>query len=182
MYFAATLRQKSQIPLSISPGHIILTPGRPVPLDKCHRNGGEGRCLFLGRFASLPCAGVSQGRICSDLVLETEVSDPTFYLTQSQCTCNVSDGRICSDLVLETEISDPTFYLTQSQCTCNVSDGRICSDLVLETEVSDPTFYLTQSQCTCNVSDGRICSDLVLETSFRSNFLFHTVTVYMQCI
>ena len=47
-------------------------------------------CLFVGCLTSQQQASVSQGRICSDNFTcchtEIEVADPTFYLTQSQCT------------------------------------------------------------------------------------------------
>ena len=47
-------------------------------------------CLFVGCLTSQQHAGVSQGQICSDNFTcchtETEVADPTFYLTQSQYT------------------------------------------------------------------------------------------------
>ena len=47
-------------------------------------------CLFVGCLTSQQHASVSQGRICSDKFTcchtETEVADPTFYLTQSQYT------------------------------------------------------------------------------------------------
>ena len=47
-------------------------------------------CLLVGCLTSQQQAGVSQGRICSDNFTcchtETEVADPTFYLTQSQYT------------------------------------------------------------------------------------------------
>ena len=49
-----------------------------------------GVCLFVGCLTSQQQASVSQGRICSDNFTcchtEIEVADPTFYLTQSQCT------------------------------------------------------------------------------------------------
>ena len=47
-------------------------------------------CLLVGCLTSQQQASVSQGRICSDNFTcchtETEVADPTFYLTQSQYT------------------------------------------------------------------------------------------------
>ena len=47
-------------------------------------------CVFVGCLTSQQQACVSQGRICSDNLTcshaEIEVADPTFYLTQSQCT------------------------------------------------------------------------------------------------
>ena len=47
-------------------------------------------CLLVGCLTSKQQASVSQGRICSDNFTcchtETEVADPTFYLTQSQYT------------------------------------------------------------------------------------------------
>ena len=47
-------------------------------------------CLFVGCLMSQQQASVSQGRICSDNFTcchtEIEVADPTFCLTQSQCT------------------------------------------------------------------------------------------------
>ena len=47
-------------------------------------------CLFVGCVASQQHASVSQGRICSDNFTcchtEIEVTDQTFYLTQSQYT------------------------------------------------------------------------------------------------
>ena len=50
----------------------------------------ENRLLFVGCLTSQQHASVSQGRICSDYFTcrhtEIEVADPTFYLTQSQCT------------------------------------------------------------------------------------------------
>ena len=46
--------------------------------------------LFVGCLTSQQQASVSQGRICSDNFMgchtDTEVADPTFYLTQSQYT------------------------------------------------------------------------------------------------
>ena len=50
---------------------------------------GEG-LLFVGCLTSQQHTSVSQGRICSDnstcCHTETEVADPTFYITQSQYT------------------------------------------------------------------------------------------------
>ena len=50
----------------------------------------SGVCLFVGCLTSQQHASVSQGRICTDNLTcchtEIEVADPTFYLTQSQCT------------------------------------------------------------------------------------------------
>ena len=47
-------------------------------------------CLLVGCLTSQQHVSVSQGRICSDSFTcchaEIEVADPTFYLTQSQCT------------------------------------------------------------------------------------------------
>ena len=47
-------------------------------------------CLLVGCLTSQQRASVSQGRICSDKFTcchtETEIADPTFYLTQSQYT------------------------------------------------------------------------------------------------
>ena len=47
-------------------------------------------CLLVGCLTSQQQASVSQGRICLDNLTcchtETEVADPTFYLTQSQYT------------------------------------------------------------------------------------------------
>ena len=52
--------------------------------------GAEIVCLLVGCLTSQQQASVSQGRICSDNFTcchtETEVADPTFYLTQSQYT------------------------------------------------------------------------------------------------
>ena len=52
--------------------------------------GSSGVCLLVDCLTSQQHASVSQGRICSDNFTcchtETEVADPTFYLTQSQCT------------------------------------------------------------------------------------------------
>ena len=49
-----------------------------------------GSSLFVGCLTSQQHVSVSQGRICSDNFTcchtETEVADPTFYLTQSQYT------------------------------------------------------------------------------------------------
>ena len=47
-------------------------------------------CLLVDCLMSQQHANVSQGRICTDSFTcchtEIEVADPTFYLTQSQCT------------------------------------------------------------------------------------------------
>ena len=69
-----------------------------VKLLSMHANSGANRqaqkrthsCWLVGCLTSQQQASVSQGRICSDNFTcchtETEVSDPTFYLTQSQYT------------------------------------------------------------------------------------------------
>ena len=61
-------------------------------VDKDDDRGGDDiqRCLLVGCLMSLTHASVSQGRICSNHCTrchtETEVADPTFYLTQSRYT------------------------------------------------------------------------------------------------
>ena len=54
------------------------------------RRAREMFCLLVGCLTSQQHASVSQGRICTDNFTcchtETEVADPTFYLTQSQYT------------------------------------------------------------------------------------------------
>ena len=69
----------SQQHASVSQGRICLT-------SQQHASGSQGR-IYL---TSQQHASVSQGRICSDNVTcchtETEVTDQTFYLTQSQYT------------------------------------------------------------------------------------------------
>ena len=75
-------------------GHGLLMRPRQIIL---HLGGegenGEGRkmlLLLVGCLTSQQHASVSQGRICSDNLTcchtEIEVADPTFHLTQSQCT------------------------------------------------------------------------------------------------
>ena len=57
----------------------------PAPCPKT-----KSVCLFVGCLTSQQQAHVSQGQICIDNFTcchtETEVTDPTFYLTQSQYT------------------------------------------------------------------------------------------------
>ena len=69
------------------PNNRIQTPGQPVPAVTLQR---VAVCLFVGCLTSQQQASVSQGRICTDNFTcchtETEVADPTFYLTQSQYT------------------------------------------------------------------------------------------------
>ena len=73
MALAATLRQKLQIKLGMSPSHSILKPGQAV----CGKDDPR-------------TPGARRDRICSDSCTcchtETEVADPTFCLTQSQNT------------------------------------------------------------------------------------------------
>ena len=62
-----------------------------VSVEQSVRSAARGcRGLFVGCLMSQQQASVSQGRICSDNFTcchtETEVADPTFYLTQSQYT------------------------------------------------------------------------------------------------
>ena len=49
----ATLRQKSQIKLSISPSHSILTPGRPVPELTLYRQAPSRVATGVPSFKSL---------------------------------------------------------------------------------------------------------------------------------
>ena len=67
---------------------VSIDPERDSPAQ--HSFSPERVCLLVGCLASQQHASVSRGRICTDNFTcchtETEVADPTFYLTQSQYT------------------------------------------------------------------------------------------------
>ena len=80
-------------PFSTSTSEQMTHTSAPVNLHEIRNRTDEAilrTCLLVGCLTSQQQASVSHGRICSDNFTrchtETEVADPTFYLTQSQYT------------------------------------------------------------------------------------------------
>ena len=93
--YSALLDTPAYRPCQLSPVSVMTDiPIRPCPALVCFLGPG------VAPLTSQQHASVSQGRICSDNFsccrTEIEVSDPTFYLTQSQYT-DTGPASPCTD-------------------------------------------------------------------------------------